>query len=227
MDEDAITRALARKLRIPDKEAGSIMAAISEYVLSSLRGQQEVQINGFGTFGVRLNPQRRTHNPKNRRWYIRERYLGAYFKPTKVLKEAALNCRAIAFDKLERALKLKNRNPALADDPEFQAQIDTLKHQAFHSDRGEISSCEECVKVEVKSGVKPRSRRAKKVGAVSVAKTQEESNERRTPPTASQEGTQPNGVAKAGSPVHRRATRRLCRWSPERPPNVPRCPRSR
>jgi len=84
-----VTEKLAQKLGVSVARAEQMVETVDEVFAETLLGGGEIRLQGFGTFGTRTDPERKILNQKNKKWYVKERNHGPYFKPSKGLKQLA------------------------------------------------------------------------------------------------------------------------------------------
>ena len=64
MNKNDLVRAIANKARITIKDAGVALDAVLGAITDGLNAGEKVQISGFGTFELKVKPERDGFNPK-------------------------------------------------------------------------------------------------------------------------------------------------------------------
>ena len=89
MTKVQVIEKLAQKLGVSVARAEQMVEVVGEVFAKILLDGGKIRLQGFGTFGTRTNPQRKTLNKKNKMWYVTDRNQGPYFKPSPRLKQLA------------------------------------------------------------------------------------------------------------------------------------------
>jgi nucleoid DNA-binding protein len=109
MTRSEVTDGLARKLGLPRGKAEQMVETVSKVFSKVLLGGGKIRLQGFGTFSTRTNPQRKILNQKNKKWYVTERNLCPYFKPSRELKQLAQHSQPHAIDAIFQTGKQARR----------------------------------------------------------------------------------------------------------------------
>ena len=66
MNKTELVAAIAEKAEISKKDADKAVAALIETVTEALKAGDKIQLVGFGTFEVRVRPERTGRNPRTK-----------------------------------------------------------------------------------------------------------------------------------------------------------------
>ena len=66
MNKTELIAAIAEKAEISKKDADKAVAALIETVTEALKAGDKIQLVGFGTFEVRVRPERTGRNPRTK-----------------------------------------------------------------------------------------------------------------------------------------------------------------
>lgn len=87
MNKTELISAAAKKAGLTLKETDAALQAVIAVLEETMAAEERVQITGFGTFGVKNQPEREGRNPKTGEPIHIEASRSAVFTPSAVLKK--------------------------------------------------------------------------------------------------------------------------------------------